>query len=98
MNSAELKSVSFDQTYRNKMNACSLARHGKRILKFARNYGLASIDALDDVLATLDCGEGYQVEFTSRMYRDAWELITAVGPDACASIGPFILAYLERGA
>lgn len=91
-----LRTLSFDQPCRDRVNACSMAGHGNRIRTFAIHYGLASIDALDDVLSTLDCGGGYEVEFTSPMYKDAWALINAVGPDDCDSIGPFILAYLAR--
>ena len=85
-----------DSTHRDRINASSLARHGKRIIRFARAYGLRAADALDDVLSTLRCGEGYQVAFTSRMYREAWELIEAVGPEAASLIAPFILAYIDR--
>jgi hypothetical protein len=86
----------FDTADRERINASSLARHAKRIIRFAKIYGPSATEALDDVLSTLRCGDGYAVEFTSRMYRDAWELIEAVGPDAATLIAPFVLAYQHR--
>jgi len=86
----------FETDDRARMNAILLARHAKRILRFALTYGPQAVTALDDVLSTLHCGEGYQVTFVSRIYEDAWELINAVGPEAAELIGEFILAYTER--
>ncbi|MFN2528911.1 MAG: hypothetical protein ABR584_09380 [Candidatus Baltobacteraceae bacterium] len=87
-----------NDVYRDRMNAASLARHGKLILHFAVTYGRHAIEALDDVLRTLPCGEGYEVNFTSPMYKDAWDLIQVVGPDAAGLIAPFVSAYQSRNS
>ncbi|MFN2528909.1 MAG: hypothetical protein ABR584_09370 [Candidatus Baltobacteraceae bacterium] len=75
---------------------CDDIQHDELIRRFLTTYGPEAIEALDDVSWTLRCGAEYEVIFTSRMYKDALELIQAVGPDGARLIQAVVRAY-QRG-